>query len=506
MHIVAPILKWTYFGVCLGLTLFGLYRLAILAAWWRAARRPKLPPPADPAVWPRVTVQLPLFNERWVARRLLEAVAALDYPPDRLQIQVLDDSTDRTTVLTRRGAAVLRRRGVDIEVVRRTGRAGYKAGALAHGLHTATGELIAIFDADFVPRRDFLRQVVPSLLLPGVGVVQARWGHLNRNATWFTRLQSILLDGHFAIEQPARDGNGLLLTFNGTAGVWRRAAIDAAGGWTSDTLTEDLDLSIRAQLAGWRIVYRADVVVPAELPADSNSLRAQQRRWTKGGVQVARKMLPRIVRSPLPWRVRLAAVFHLGSYAGYPLLIGLALLRTPACLATHERGWLGLLPGELPLFALGTAPLAVFYFFAQRAAGVRSARKFVWRDSFAAMALGAGLALGNALAVMEGLFGRGVVFERTPKRGSGRAFAPTLNRPRWMATYRSQGTRTALLELTFLLYLVLCKCVAATPRRWGELPFLFFFAFGLLAMSVPSLRQAWGESRRPLTPRAGPRL
>ncbi len=233
MHIVAPILTWTYFGVCLGLTLFGLYRLAILAAWWRAERRPKAPPPADPAVWPRVTVQLPLFNERWVARRLLEAVAALDYPRDRLQIQVLDDSTDRTAVLTRRIASVLRRRGVDIEFVRRAARTGYKAGALAHGLRTASGELIAIFDADFVPPTDFLRRVVPDLLEPGVGVVQARWGHLNRDATWFTRLQSILLDGHFAIEQPARHGHGLLLTFNGTAGVWRRAAIEAAGGWTS---------------------------------------------------------------------------------------------------------------------------------------------------------------------------------------------------------------------------------------------------------------------------------
>jgi len=494
MHAFAEMLFWIYTAVCAGLTVLGLYRLLILFAWLRTRRRPApaLPPP--PRDWPRVTVQLPIYNERFVARRLLQAVAALEYPANRLQIQILDDSTDRTAVLARRLTRVLRARGLDADHIRRANRQGYKAGALAHGLRTASGELIAIFDADFVPPRDFLQRVVPSVLEPGVAVVQARWGHLNREVSWFTRLQSILLDGHFAIEQPARDRNGWLLTFNGTAGVWRRAAIDAAGGWTSDTLTEDLDLSMRAQLAGWRIVYRADVVVPAELPVDSNSFRAQQRRWTKGGVQVARKILPQILRAPLPWKVRAEAAIHLASYAAYPLLIALALLRTPVRLLSPHHAWMGLLPGELPLLALGTLPLAVFYAIAQRTAGVQGSMRRLLRDAFPAMALGAGLALGNALAVLEGLFGRGLVFERTPKRGS----TPTTDRAALHSMhtlYRSPGTRTAILELVLLAYLIACK-IFAGRTRWGEFPFLFFFAYGLLAMALPSLRESWQDTRR----------
>jgi len=497
MHTLSTLVVGIYSGVCAALTLLALYRLALLCAWWRTRRtRAAAVAPDPPAEWPRVTVQLPLFNERWVARRLLEAMARLDYPRDRLQIQVLDDSTDRTAVLSRRIVRLLVQRGFDAAYLHRTDRRGYKAGALSHGLQRASGELIAIFDADFVPPPDFLRRAVPSVLLPGVGVVQARWGHLNRDASWFTRLQSVLLDGHFAVEQPARHGRGWLLTFNGTAGVWRRQAIEAAGGWTSDTLTEDLDLSMRAQLAGWRIEYRNDIVVPAELPADSNSFRSQQRRWTKGGVQVARKVMPRILRSRLPLGVRVEAALHLVSYAAYPLLIALALLRTPARLLSTNHAWFGLMPGELTCLVVGTMPLVLFYWIAQRAVGAPGSNRRLLCDAVPAMALGAGLALGNALAVLEGLFGRGLVFERTPKRGdlgAGRTAAGT--RARFAAAYRSAGTRTALFELALLAYLVACKILAGR-WRWTEFPFLAFFTFGLLMMSLPSLRQAWDSSRK----------
>jgi cellulose synthase/poly-beta-1,6-N-acetylglucosamine synthase-like glycosyltransferase len=496
MEFLAPGLTAAYSVVCALLALLGAYRLVLLAAGLGSRRRAG-PEPPPPTTWPRVTVQLPLYNERFVARRLLEAVARLDYPAARIEIQVLDDSTDRTATFMRRGVRLLRRRGLDAVYVHRPERSGFKAGALANGLRTARGELVAIFDADFVPPADFLRRLVPVLLQPGVGVVQARWGHLNRDSSWFTRLQAVLLDGHFALEQPARHARGWLLTFNGTAGIWRRRAIEDAGGWTSDTLTEDLDLSFRAQLAGWRIAYRQDVLVPAELPVDPQSFRAQQRRWTKGGVQVARKLVPRVLQSGLDWRLKLEAVLHLSSYAGYPLLVLLALLHTPVHAWTTSRSYLGLLPGELVLLALGTLPLAVFYALAQRAAGGPGSAWDRGRDILPAMALGAGLAVGNALAVVEGLFGRGAAFERTPKRGivgervpagTARGARAALALRRRMAGYRAQGTRVALVELLLLVYLVSARLWSRHQPFLGEFPFLSFFAFGLLAMSVRSLR------------------
>jgi cellulose synthase/poly-beta-1,6-N-acetylglucosamine synthase-like glycosyltransferase len=497
MHFFATMLTWVYAAICALLTLFGLYRVVLLAAGLRARMPRAHREEASPSVavqlprvgvqLPRVTVQLPLYNERWVARRLIQSVASLDYPRDRLQIQLLDDSTDRTAALTRRCASVLRRRGYEVDWIHRTQRDGYKAGALARGLETATGDAIAIFDADFVPRPDFLRCMLPTLLQPRVGAVQARWGHLNRDAHWFTRYQAILLDGHFAIEQPARSARDWLLAFNGTAGIWRREAIESSGGWQSDTLTEDLDLSLRAQLAGWRIVYRHDVVVPAELPADSDSLRTQQRRWTKGGVQTARKMLPRLLGSRLPWRVKFEATLHLTSYLAYPLLVLLALLRTPARRVATDTGWLGLLPGEWVLLACGTLPLVAFYAVAQRESGATGGWRRWTRDAFPAMALGAGLALGNAIAVVEGLFGRGVRFERTPKRGTVRASSGRL-RHAWR--YPSPASRLALLELSLLVYLLLCKLLFARRTLLGEVSFLAFFAFGLSAMALPSLRAA----------------
>lgn len=480
MELVGSSLSSLYYIVCFFLVLFGMYRVTLLVAHLRAARRPA-PTPAAPPDWPAVTVQLPLFNERYVARRLLKSMARLDYPMDRLQIQILDDSTDRTAVLTRRLAAVLRKRGFDVQHVHRKNRRGYKAGALAEGMKRARGDLIAIFDADFTPPRDFLRRIVPHVLQPGVGVAQARWGHLNRNVSWFTRLQAILLDGHFVIEQTARASSGWFLSFNGTCGVWRREAIEAAGGWTSDTVTEDLDLSFRAQLEGWRVVYLAGLVVPGELPVDSNSFRAQQRRWTKGGVQVARKLLPRILRAPIPWPVKVEAFLHLTCYAAYPLLLLLALLRTPARLFAPETTLLGLLPGEIELLFVGTLPLLLFYTLAQRGAGETGLARRWLTQSLPAMALGAGLAVSNTRAVLEGMFSRDLTFERTPKRGQGRQFRPSLG-------YRARGTAIAFVEVLLVVYLTLWKTFGTGIGVVADVPFLIFFGFGLLAMALPSLR------------------
>lgn len=494
MHDATAWLTWAYRIVCAALTVLGLYRVALLAAYLRVRRRKRLQTTraatgaqSSLREWPHVTVQLPIYNERYVVRRLLAAVARLDYPRERLEVQVLDDSTDRTVVLVRRLVRVLRRSGLDVRHLRRPHRGGYKAGALAAGLQVARGELIAIFDADFVPLPDFLRRMVPEVLQPGVGVAQARWGHLNRDASWFTRMQAVLLDGHFGIEQPARAASGCLLSFNGTGGVWRRAAIEDAGGWSSDTLTEDLDLSLRAQLRGWRVVYRGDIVVPGELPLDPNSFRTQQRRWTKGGVQVARKLLPAILRAPLRPYVKVEAVLRLSSYAGYPLLMALVLLRAPLRALVPRNGLFGLLPGESALLGLGTLPLVIFYLLAQHDTAAPGRFRRWLGQGLGAMALGAGLAVGNTLAVLGGLFDRDLRFERTPKCGDARRGLHT-------APYRAGCTRTAWLEFALLVYLVAGKFLGTSTMWLGEVPFLAFFGFGLIVLAAPSLR------RTPISP------
>ena len=497
------LVAWTYDLICIALLLLAAYRLGMLCAWWRRPRRA-----ADLAVtipasasWPHVTVQLPIYNERFVARRVIAAAAALDYPADRLHIQVLDDSSDRTAALVRRLSAVWHRRGLDIEVVRRGHRGGYKAGALAQGLRRARGSLIAIFDADFVPAPDFLRRMVPHVLAPGVGVAQARWGHLDRNASWFTRLQAVLLDGHFAIEQPARAAHGWLATFNGTAGIWRREAIEGAGGWSSDTLTEDLDLSLRAQLAGWRLRYVDDVVVPAELPADCNAFRAQQRRWTQGGVQVARKMLPRIWRAPVARSAKIEATLHLLGYAAYPLLVALVLLRWPVHTWAAGEGLSMTLPGgilllELCLLLLGTLPVALFYVRAQQAAGLDGGARHSLRDALLAMAMGAGLAPSNTVAAIAGLRDHVPAFERTPKRGAAARRSHPRRHAAGCAFYRGAGARFVWLELLLLMYLAATRLAPASTPRLGELPFLAFFAFGLGALTWRTFDDAWHTGRR----------
>lgn len=497
MDFLGACLSSLYYLVCFHLVVFGVYRMWLLLSYGRGAIQTREMPPA-PHEWPVVTVQLPLFNERYVARRLIEAVARLDYPLQRLQIQILDDSTDDTLETTRQLASELRECGLDVEHRHRTSRAGYKAGALAAGLGTARGELIAIFDADFVPPADFLRRIVPFVLQPGVGVAQARWEHLNREHSWFTRMQAILLDGHFVIEQAARSWNGYFLSFNGTCGVWRRVAIEAAGGWTSDTVTEDLDLSFRAQLAGWRVHYVADLAVPGELPVEPNAFRSQQRRWTKGGVQVARKLLPRILAAPLPWRIKIEALLHLTCYAAYPLLLLLALLRTPARLLAPDTTLLGLLPGEVELLLVGTFPLLLFYILAQYGAGGRRHWRAWVTRSLPAMALGAGLAVSNTRAVFEGLFSRDLTFHRTPKEGGGTIAANARQRGDGLSprAYHVPSGWVPIFEVLLVAYIVLWKIFGTGVSVVADLPFVVFFGYGLLAMGLPSLWAAGARSRQ----------
>lgn len=388
------------------LSLHGVHRLALV---WRWARHRGPTPPAPPLTdRPAVTVQLPVYNERDVVARLVDAVAALDWPAERLRVQLLDDSTDDTG---RRAAAALARaeaRGVRVEVLRRAERTGFKAGALAAGLARTPDAFVAIFDADFVPPPDFLQRTVPHFADPRVGMVQAAWTHLDPEQSTLTAAQAVLLDAHFQVEQLARHRSGAWFNFNGTAGVWRRACIEDAGGWQGDTLTEDLDLSYRAQLAGWRFVFLPDCLVPAELPGDMPAFLAQQRRWARGSVQTARKLLGRVLRADVPLHVRAEAVAHLCANFAWPLTVLLAGLLPALVLARGHAAVGGGL--DLPLLGLSLGASALYLC---PAAGRRG-----WAVP-AALALGVGMAVSQALAVLAAILGPPGRFERTPKRGAG---------------------------------------------------------------------------------------
>lgn len=378
--------------------------------------------PPDPVVWPSLTVQLPLFNEPCVAARLVDAAAALRYA-GQIDIQVLDDSNDETTEIVAERVAAHRRAGVVIDHIRRVERQGYKAGALARGVELTSAELIAVFDADFVPPPDLLERMVPWFADTDVGMVQARWGHLNRDDSTLTRAQAIYLDAHFAVESAARCFSGRFFNFNGTAGIWRRRAIEEAGGWSAETLTEDLDLSYRAQLAGWRFVFLPDVEVPAELPETIGAFHSQQRRWAKGSLQTARRILPRVARAELPLGTKVEAFFHLTNNSAYLLTLLLALLMVPALALRHLSGFGWSLLVDAALFLASSISVVAFWVEGQRQIG----RTITLREILTVLPVGVGMSVVNGAAVLEGLFQSGGYFSRTPKSG-GRSRLATLDR------------------------------------------------------------------------------
>ncbi len=429
---------------------------------------------------PRVTVQLPIYNEVYVVERLVEAVAALDHPRELLEIQIRDDSTDETREVACRAAARLRDRGYAVTHLVRDRREGFKAGALQEGLRRASGEFLLILDADFVPPSGMLRECLPHFSDPSVGMVQARWGHLNRDYSALTQVQAILLDGHFVIEHTARHRSGRFFNFNGTAGVWRRRCLEDAGGWEADTLTEDLDVSYRAQLKGWRFVYLKDCVAPAEVPVSMDGFKSQQHRWTKGSIQTARKILPAVWRSRLPWRVKAEAVFHLTNNVSYVLVLLLALLLVPAIVIRDRIGWQKLIALDFPLFFGATISLVAFYAASQREAGFAPRRLFARLPLL--MSLGIGLSVSNARAVLEGLSGRPSDFVRTPKyriEGAG---------GEWRSKkYRAPGSVTVLGELVLAAYFLGSLAFAVAYRYWAALPFLLVFFNGFAGTAALSL-------------------
>jgi cellulose synthase/poly-beta-1,6-N-acetylglucosamine synthase-like glycosyltransferase len=481
MH-VDGLLIGGYFAALGVLAVLGLHRLYLVALYLKTVRA-DVSPAELPARWPRVTVQLPVYNERWVVERLLEAVAALDYPADRLEIQVLDDSDDGSERLTARRVEALRERGVDIGHFHRDVRSGYKAGALSAGMGTASGELICVFDADFVPRSGFLRDTVPHFSRADLGMVQVRWGHLNRQYSLLTRLQAIFLDAHFAIEQAARNASGRFFNFNGTAGVWRRRAIEEAGGWQHDTLTEDLDLSYRAQLAGWKFLYVDAPTAPAELPVSISAFKSQQHRWTKGAVQTARKLLARVWRSDQPARVKIEATFHMLANVAYPLMVMLSLL-APLALMARQRvdggvqgAWF-----DLAILLCATGSVCVFFVTAQQHVGRSPARACLLLPVL--MALGAGIALNNTIAVIAGLNRRPGEFVRTPK------YAVVAAGESWGARAAGAGRRGLLwLECAFALWSTAWVAVAVAERAWASLPLLLLFQVGYTYVAFLSIAE-----------------
>jgi len=467
--------------------MYGLHRYALVYLFWR--HRKKVPVPAGQFdELPNVTIQLPMFNERFVARRIIEQTCQIDYPREKLQIQVLDDSTDETCELARQAVEDMCSQGFDVEFIHREDRTGYKAGALANGLKTAKGEFVTIFDADFVPDKNFLHDTIQYFTDPKVCVVQSRWGHINREDSLLTRSQAIFLDGHFAIEHVGRNRSGRFMSFNGTGGTWRREAIDDAGGWKHDTLTEDLDLSYRAQLKGWKFIFLPDTVSPAELPPELSGFKAQQFRWTKGGAQNAIKLLPKVMLSKAPLKVKVEAFFHLTGFCMHIFMLGLVLMMYPAMyiysLPIDSDIWRVIV--DMGIFTLATMSATVFYCASQ---GALSGN---WRGPLKylpmMMALGVGLCLSNTKAILEAWFGRTSGFVRTPKYGENAAAkdsAESLYMDQLVQPKKKKRNWLAGFEFLMGCYMVACLlCCIFDIRSAVTAPFLMIFAFGFFYVSL----------------------
>jgi len=485
MFAIDALLK-TLYGLCvIALAIYGFHNLWLSIIYlWRRRRKTTLKP-LDYDSSPNVTVQLPIYNEQHVAERLIDACAKIDYPLDKLQIQVLDDSDDSTTALIYASAQNWQQQGVNIEVIRRDSRQGYKAGALGYALPAATGDFIVIFDADFVPNADFLQRTIPYFVDPhnaNIGFVQARWGHTNRAFSWLTRCQALALDGHFVIEQCARAEAGFPFGFNGSAGVWRRSCLEdpKVGGWQPDTLCEDLDLSYRAQLAGWRGLYDGTVEVPAEVPVQLLGFKRQQFRWAKGTIQTLRKVGGRVATHSV-WSIptRIAAFCHLCGYLIHPLLLLMLLVTLPMLLWNIDPA-----PplAYLGIFSFG--PPLLYALAQQNLAPRRWLLRWLWLPLL--MLLGTGLTVNNTLAVFQGFRQQGGAFLRTPK------FNVDQGHRQWQHSgYQLPLQPMVMGELFFCIYAIATIFVAYTRGHQGTIPFLLIYAAGFGLMVGVELWQAW---------------
>jgi cellulose synthase/poly-beta-1,6-N-acetylglucosamine synthase-like glycosyltransferase len=481
-----------YFFVLVILAVYGWHRYYLVYLYMKNKDRHPTPDASFDTL-PRVTVQLPIYNEMYVADRLIDAVCQLDYPRELLEIQVLDDSTDETTTIAERAVRRHAMNGVQITFLHRTDRRGYKAGALEAGLKVATGEYVAIFDADFLPAADFLRRTIHFFTNPKVAMVQARWGHINEDYSLLTKIQAILLDGHFVLEHGGRNRAGLFFNFNGTAGIWRREAISDAGGWQHDTLTEDLDLSYRAQLRGWRFIFLHDLVAPAEVPVEMNAFKSQQHRWAKGSIQTCRKVLPRILRSDLPPIVKAEAFFHLTANFNYLLMCVLSVLMAPSMVIRYNMGWYEMLLIDVPLFFAATASVANFYMVCQRELHKDWSTRLKYLPFL--MSIGIGLTVNNTRAVLEALFRKETEFARTPK------YRIEAQADEWIGKkYRQSVVAQPMIELALGLYFTATVFYALANGIYGTVPFLMLFQIGFLYTGLLSVVQQFASSDAVLKP------
>jgi len=471
-----------YFAVLILLSIYGIHRYVMVHLFRKyRSRNPQLKGPF--VELPDVTVQLPIFNEMYVVERLIDAVCHIDYPADKFEVQVLDDSTDETQNIAKALVERYQGKGIKIHYLHRENRTGFKAGALAEGLKKATGQFIAIFDADFIPPPEILSKTVHYFSDPEIGMVQVRWGHINSEYSLLTKIQSIMLDGHFVVEHTARNRSGRFFNFNGTAGVWRREAIATSGGWQHDTLTEDLDLSYRAQLRGWKFIFVPDVVAPAEVPVEIDSFKSQQHRWAKGSIQTARKILPQVFASNLPWYIKVEAFFHLSSNMSYLLMLILSLFTLPSLVIRYEQGWQNIMILDLPIFLIGTISVFSFYVFSQK----EIYGDWLTRVKYIPllMSLGIGLAVNNSKAVLEALLGYQTDFKRTPK------YCIEKNSDHWRhKKYRVGKSALAMIELAFALYFGLTIYYAFHNHLFFSIPFLMLFFFGFSYTGLISLTQS----------------
>lgn len=429
---------------------------------------------------PVVTVQLPFYNEKYVARRAIDQATQIEYPKDRLEIQVLDDSTDDTVQVSRERVEYYKKLGFDIHHINRKDRAGFKAGALENGMKRARGEFIAIFDADFVPDKAFLTDSIHYFTNPRIGMVQLRWGHINRSYSFITALQAIFLDGHFMIEHTARNRSGRFFNFNGTAGIWRKKAILDAGGWQHDTLTEDLDLSYRAQLRGWEFVFVPEHEVPAELPIDMLAFKSQQHRWAKGSIQTCKKLLLKVFESDYSLKIKCEAFFHLAANFNYLFMIPLSLLIFPVALARKNLHYDHLLLLDIPFFIMTTLSISSYYMVSQKELYKNWKEKIKYLPGL--MGLGIGLSISNSFAVLEAVFNHKSSFVRTPKFGVENK-RDTLQKK----GYRANNINLIpFIELAFGIYFSVVTILAIIEGMWATIPFLMLFQLGYLFTAILS--------------------
>ncbi len=482
-----------YFIVLIVLSIYGIHRY-IMVHLFRKYREQNPSITSRFEELPPVTVQLPVYNEMYVVERLIDAVCRIDYPLEKFEVQVLDDSTDETQHIAKAVVERYQAKGIDIKYIHRTDRTGFKAGALAAGFVEARGEYVVIFDADFIPCPEILMKTIHYFTNPEIGMVQVRWGHINSEYSLLTRIQSIMLDGHFVVEHIARNRSGRFFNFNGTAGIWRREAIAESGGWQHDTLTEDLDLSYRAQLKGWKFLFVPDVVAPAEVPVEVNSYKSQQHRWAKGSIQTARKILPRVMKSNLPWQIKLEAFFHLSNNISYLLMMILSFFTLPSLVIRYQRGWQNIMILDLPIFLIGTISVFSFYVFSQK----EIYRDWPWRIKYIPllMSLGIGLSVNNSKAVLEALLGYQTEFKRTPK------YCIERNSDNWQhKKYRVGKNALAVIEMVFALYFAFTIGYAFLNGFFFSIPFLFLFFFGFGYTGFISLVQSdrgWVPLKRPV--------